>query len=166
MNQEMHDKIKFLESQIASLSQDVKRLKDSQWEPWETKEMLDAEFEVIKKYAKHKGVYASKLPMKYRLDYGVYVGDRLMELVEIKCRKKSIERYPTLCLSLDKVMLGMELSKVAKVPFVLLIQWTDAIGYTENFNDSFAALGGWETKDKETDQEPMFHVPIKNFILI
>jgi len=158
--------IEELVSRVELMESDLARLKNSQWREWESNETLMKEFKAIQVYAKYKGLYGSKLPTKYLIDYGLYSGDRLVELVEVRCRNAKSTDYETAIVALDKVTNGKFLARTAGVPFTLLVQWSDRIGFTQDFTHPECKLGGWVVKEKETDQEPMYHIPMSSFVFL
>lgn len=106
---------------------------------------------------------AFKLPERYELDFALLRDGQLKCFVEVKCRGSAQAAYPTAVVGFRKVYTGQTLAAVAKVPFYLVIRWTDAIGYTSTFNGEIR-LGG--RYDREDDQDPdlWMHVPITQFI--
>ena len=117
---------------------------------------------LIEKAWRCRGV---KLPLKAQLDYLLLRHDRGVAWAEIKVRTNPRGRYPTYMISLSKVMAARELAGASNLPSVLIVQWTDSLGYIrmdtlENFH---IAIGGRTDRNDTQDIEPVVLIPIDDF---
>ena len=74
---------------------------------------------------------AVKLPKAYRVDFALLRNGAVKAWSEIKNRSHPKAQYPTLMLSLGKVMAGLELANRTGVPFLLVVQWADEAGWLQ-----------------------------------
>ena len=85
---------------------------------------------------------------------------------EIKCRDNSSSCYPTLMISLQKIMRGIEISNFTKLPFRLAIQYTDKLMIADvdkNIPIGYK-WGGRTVKTRDpADIEPVIHIPMSHF---
>lgn len=66
-------------------------------------------------------------PRKYTTDARVYRNGKLIFCTEVKCRKNKKSAYPDYIISRDKIVKALEIAKIAGVPFVLTVKFTDGI---------------------------------------
>jgi hypothetical protein len=132
---------------------------------YESQEDLANEKATIDRLAAHWRCVAVKLPIRYELDYGLCRNGDLMAWAEVKCRKVPREKYPTYMVSLGKVLAGLELAERTNLPFLLIVQWTDALGWIQP-SARAVQMGGRRDRADCADVEPVVHIPIKDFKLI
>jgi len=108
---------------------------------------------------------AVKLPRRYEIDYALSRGNRVMAWAEVKCRTNPREQYPTYMVALGKVLTGLNLSQRTNLPFMLVVQWTDSLGWVTPTFDAIH-IGGRHDRGDCEDQEPMVHIPIADFKLL
>jgi len=108
---------------------------------------------------------AVKLPRRYEIDYALSRGNRVMAWAEVKCRTNPREQYPTYMVALGKVLTGLNLSQRTNLPFMLVVQWTDSLGWVTPTFDAIHIGGRHDRGDRE-DEEPMVHIPIADFKLL
>lgn len=105
-------------------------------------------------------------PAAYRIDYALYESSsRKVELVcEVKRRKVSIAKYPTLILSASKIQAGMRFEP--DTPFYVVIGWDDVIGYMRPAKHSAGMslyVAGRTDRGDGYDIEPVYCYPIEMF---
>lgn len=84
-------------------------------------------------------------------------------VVEIKTRRNPKNKYPTYMLSATKWRNGLEVGKIYKVPFVLVVKFTDgvfAIAPSSNYKTS---VGGRYDRGDARDAEECIYIPINKF---
>ena len=108
---------------------------------------------------------AVKLPISYELDYALTRNGTVMAWAEVKCRRVAREHYPTYMVSLRKVLAGLAMAERTNLPFLLLVQWTDALGWVTPAARNIQ-LGGRHDRGDSADVEPVIHVPIAEFKLL
>lgn len=115
---------------------------------------------------KERGIELRKMPISYRLDFAMFRDGKLRGFAEVKTRNNRHDTYPTLMISLGKVMAARQLAEVSETRSVLLVQYLDGI-YWCNFASPFeVAMGGrWDRADDD-DVEPVAHFPIEAFKMV
>ena len=142
---------------------------------YETTADLQGEKNVCEKFCKHFGLTPHKLPMSYELDFMLTKKqpdeiDKAVSFLEYKRRNFAFDEFPTVMLSLKKVMRGHELSKAAGIPSVFLVKFNNALGSCcfSNFinKPEFIEFGGRTKNTRDSgDIEPVVMIPTKMFQL-
>jgi len=115
---------------------------------------------------KERGIDLRKLPISYRLDFAMFRDGKLRGFAEVKTRNNRHDTYPTLMISLGKVMAARQLAEVSETRSVLLVQYLDGI-YWCNFASPFeVAMGGRWDRGDDDDVEPVAHYPIEAFKMV
>lgn len=115
---------------------------------------------------KERGIELRKLPISYRLDFAMFRDGKLRGFAEVKTRNNRHDTYPTLMISLGKVMAARQLAEVSETRSVLLVQYLDGI-YWCNFASPFeVAMGGRWDRGDDDDVEPVAHYPIEAFKMV
>lgn len=130
---------------------------------YETSADIDAETEVALLVAERWKATAHKLKKFYSTDWALIRNEVVMAFIEIKCRNNPRDKYPTLILSLDKVISMKNLASVSGKPVFLVVKYTDAICYTQNLRPESIRLGGRTDRNDAQDIEPVIHIPVRNF---
>lgn len=130
---------------------------------YENGETLAAEEATIRKAAKVWRCEYRKLPRQYRVDWAMVRAGKIAAWVECKFRRNESTRYPTLFLSLGKVMAGLELSRMTGLPFILLVEWTDMVGYLKVQGIGPLRFGGRTDRGDWQDTEPLVDFSIGDF---
>jgi hypothetical protein len=105
-----------------------------------------------------------KLPISYHLDYALCVDRTIKALIEIKCRSHELRRYPTVFISLNKIINGKQLANEIGVRFLFVVQMADGIFYTGVDNNYTIDFSGRtrNTRD-DADVEPVAHFDVRLF---
>jgi len=115
---------------------------------------------------KERGIELRKMPISYRLDFAMFRDGKLRGFAEVKTRNNRHDTYPTLMISLGKVMAARQLAEVSETRSVLLVQYLDGI-YWCNFASPFeVAMGGRWDRGDDDDVEPVAHYPIEAFKMV
>ncbi len=113
-----------------------------------------------------RGIELRKLPISYRLDFAMFRDGKLRGFAEVKTRNNRHDTYPTLMISLGKVMAARQLAEVSETRSVLLVQHLDGL-YWCNFASPFeVAMGGRWDRGDDDDVEPVAHFPIEAFKIV
>lgn len=109
-----------------------------------------------------------KLPISYGVDAMAEREGKLVSWIEFKGRKHKHDEYPTLILSVLKVLSGVRLRKLTGARFMLVIDFQDGLYFVDMssiLDDKLDIRMGGRTKatrDRE-DIEPVVHIPIELF---
>ena len=137
---------------------------------YETKDDLRGEGLTCSSWANSLGLAVNKLPMSYELDFLLTskANGKAVALLEYKRRHSPVDRFPTVMLSLKKVMRGCELSSASGLPSLFLVQFDDGIGsccFTKfSKRPGWIQYGGRTTRTRDAgDIEPVVMIPISEF---
>lgn len=113
------------------------------------------------------GCSVGKLPIRYGIDYAFLRDGALVGFAELKCRTIRRDAFPTMMVSLGKMISAQALHQVTHVPIVLVVEWTDCVGWTEIAGKSACkykvALGGRKDRNDEQDNDVVALIPINEF---
>tara|TARA_Y100001973_G_C5209184_1_gene344073 strand:- start:5810 stop:6355 length:546 start_codon:yes stop_codon:yes gene_type:complete len=103
-----------------------------------------------------------KLPKSYRLDFMAVRGDDACAFVEVKCRRHQSDTYPTVMLSLSKVLQSNALTKATGCPCFFVARFTDGVYYYDLSGKDYKTQWGGRTKSTRDarDIEPIVLIPI------
>ena len=131
---------------------------------YETSEDLLNEKDVIEKFCGNWiNLSFAKLPKQYHLDYCLMMGDSVTGFCEVKVRKNNHNRYSTYILSVAKVSAAKNLQDACGLSSVLIVKWTDKIGYASFKYDWPVFVGGRKDRGDWQDVEPVAHIPLSDF---
>jgi hypothetical protein len=132
---------------------------------YENSATLEAERKAIMRYAKAWGCDVTKLPMKYTVDYAITNESGIFAWAEVKCRNVNVNKYTTLMISAEKIWTGLRMSVISGIPFILIIEWLDALGALEvkKWQALDIRIGGRKDRDDWQDMEPMIFFPTNIF---
>jgi hypothetical protein len=129
---------------------------------YENSESLKAEEQTIRKAAEvWKSTYV-KLPIQYRVDWALLRGG-VVAWCECKRRYNNKDKYPTLMLSLNKIIHGMELARATEKPFLVVVEWNDVVGWHKVEKVHGIGMGGRVDRGDWQDIEPVVHIPVTDF---
>lgn len=104
-----------------------------------------------------------KLPMSYSVDW-MLMRDKPVAFAELKCRKNDSTKYPTLMLSLNKWVKGIQFANQLDVPFLIICRWTDGLFFHEAGSvDVTYGIGGRTDRGDSQDTEPVVYIPVTSF---
>lgn len=109
-----------------------------------------------------------KLPRRYEIDFLADRDDQAVAFVELKCRTNPKDQYADYMLSLGKWLAGLNLTRCTGLPFLLVVQWTDCLGYLTQEESSRYKIGtgGRYDRNDPQDIEPCIYIPVNEFKLI
>ena len=124
---------------------------------------LAAEEATIRRVADRWGVTFQKLPIQYRVDWALIRDGKVACWCECKRRHNNKGKYPSLMLSLSKVTHGLELARQTGLPFLVVVEWDDALAYWKADRISGVRLGGRVDRGDWQDVEPVVDIGIELF---
>lgn len=131
---------------------------------YETKETLSEELEVMEVFADKFNLEFRKMPIQYRLDFALMRKGQsnIFGMAEIRCRSGTW--YPTLLVSLQKLMHMDEYSKFG-IRCVLVLKIEGNVYYWPygNFSEYDIGWGGRNIPRDDQDSEPVVHIPRSAF---
>ena len=131
---------------------------------YETKEDLAREEKVAILFAGDSGAKAIKLPDRYYIDWMMMRHGHTSAFAECKVRNNARLQYDDYMLSLDKWLHGYQLSLIANVPFLVVVQWTDGtFWYRQGASSVRFGYGGRKDRGDPQDMEPMVFIPARRF---
>lgn len=135
---------------------------------YEDEASLKCEADTIFEVNKAWNTELIKLPIKNKIDCLMKrKSDGLPRaFVELKRRTCNRHKYPTYMISLDKWNTGLSFEMTTKLPFILVVDWLDEIGYLkchEAVNEITVNMGGRTDRGDAQDIEPVVHIPIYLF---
>lgn len=126
---------------------------------YETADDLRNERVVADALAEH-GYEVIKLPIQYRLDWLLRRNQQPVGFAEVKARKCNLNTYPTVMISLSKVIHAQMLTQATGLPCYLILFYRDCIARL-NFSDDFAVNpGGRADRDDPQDQDVCAYYPV------
>lgn len=126
---------------------------------YETADDLRNERVVADALAEH-GYEVIKLPIQYRLDWLLRQNNQPIGFAEVKARKCNLNTYPTVMISLSKVIHAQMLTQATGLPCYLILFYRDCIARL-NFSDDFAVNpGGRADRDDPQDQDVCAYYPV------
>jgi hypothetical protein len=126
---------------------------------YETADDLRNERVVADALAEH-GYEVIKLPIQYRLDWLLRRNNQPIGFAEVKARRCNLNTYPTVMISLSKVIHAQMLTQATGLPCYLILFYRDCIARL-NFSDDFAVNpGGRADRDDPQDQDVCAYYPV------
>lgn len=132
---------------------------------YETSSDVKHECEVALKVATDWGIQVVKLKPKYPCDWAFVWNGEVTGYMEIKCRTHVYGAYPTYLISAEKIRYALTVWREFEIPVVLVVAWTDFIGYIKvrpPWNYKIRVAGRTDRED-EQDVEPCFFIPCADF---
>lgn len=90
-------------------------------------------------------------------------GGRLAALVEIKTRRNASTKYPTYMLSAHKWRNALQAANEYRVPFMLVVEFTDGIYAAKIRSDYNIQKGGRYDRGDSMDVEDCVYIPMADF---
>lgn len=130
---------------------------------YENSDSLKAEEQTIRRVAEVWKTTYVKLPMQYRVDWALMRDKDIVCWCECKRRYNNKDKYPTLMLSLNKIIHGMELARVTEKPFLVVVEWNDMVGWHKVEKVHDIRMGGRVDRGDWQDVEPVVDIPTSEF---
>lgn len=134
---------------------------------YETQQDINNETSVAQILESAWNVSLVKLPIAYKVDYGVMSKGKFAGWVEIKCRNVVRVLYPDIILSVNKWLDGKRLANDTDTKFLLVVKFQDCICYSDETNKAReVGFGGRTDRGDSQDMEPVIRIPITDFLLL
>jgi hypothetical protein len=135
-------------------------------EQYESKSDLRKEQLVAAEFEARRGVKLRKMPISYRTDFLVIKGGKAVGVLEVKARGIASTDYPTIIVSLGKMMNGIRFHQLG-LPYVIAFAMHDGIYYYAYDEDHSLGMMNIEyggrtlnTRDQD-DIEPVCHIKVE-----
>ena len=99
------------------------------------------------------GVEVYKLPVQYRLDWLLRRDGQPIGFAEVKARKCDMKTYPTVMISLSKVIHARMLTDVTDLPCYLILLYRDGLARLNFASDFTVGPGGRSDRNDPNDQD-------------
>ena len=134
---------------------------------YETQDDLSREGAFSRKVSEKFNCTFRKMPLRYGLDYAAMRDGVIVAFIEIKVRTNPVDQYQTYMVALSKWSAARELRAVTGLPSFLMVQWSDAWGYTplSGTIDSLT-FGGRKDRSDWQDMEPVTLIGMDRFRII
>ena len=110
---------------------------------------------------------STKLQVRDAFDYAATRGKNITAFVEVKTRTNPMHKYPTYMISMTKVMNANAVFMSTGTPSLLVVKWTDCMGWVQlNQNKFTLEIGGRRDRHDAQDIEPVCHISIDLFKVI
>jgi len=133
---------------------------------YESARDLANERRVAERLKAQRNLDVQKMPISYRLDYALMRDGKVVGFAEIKSRRNEMARYPTLMISLGKVMAAFQLTAATKLPCYLIAEFTDCIAVVNFREQHELGIGGRIDRNDAADVEPCAYYPIARFAIL
>ena len=112
------------------------------------------------------GVEVCKLPVQYRLDWLLRRDGQPIGFAEVKARKCDLNTYPSVMISLSKVMHAKMLSEATGLPCHLILLYRDALAKLDFASDFTVNPGGRSDRGDPQDQDVCAYYPVERLTVI
>jgi len=132
---------------------------------YETERDIQNERLVADALAEH-GYEVYKLPIQYRLDWLLRFNGNPIAFAEVKTRNCEMNTYPTVMISLSKVIHARMLAEATNLPCYLILFYRDCIARV-NFDDTFTVNpGGRSDRNDPQDLDVCAYYPVERLTVI
>ena len=112
------------------------------------------------------GVEVYKLPVQYRLDWLLRRDNQPIGFAEVKARRCDLNTYPSVMISLSKVMHAKMLSEATGLPCHLILLYRDALAKLDFAADFTVSPGGRSDRNDPQDHDVCAYYPIERLTVI
>lgn len=133
---------------------------------YESEYDLEEEIKIISIVSRKFKCSFSKLPLRYSLDYAIVRDGNVVAFCEMKSRTNNMGKYDTYILSLGKVISARSMYQNTNLPCLLIVKWSDAIGYIDLMSEFSLKIGGRSDRSDWQDNEPVAHFKTSSFRMI
>lgn len=121
---------------------------------------------IVEDALRNLGIEAHKLPVSYRLDWLLTKDGVARGFAELKARRCNMKDYPSVMISLSKVMAADQLTQTTGLPCYLILLYRDALARVEFHEDFTVGMGGRTDRDDPADYEVCAFFPIERLSVI
>ena len=125
---------------------------------YESKRDLDNE-RLVADALENIGVEVYKLPVQYRLDWLLRRDGQPIGFAEVKARKCDMKTYPTVMISLSKVIHARMLTDVTDLPCYLILLYRDGLARLNFASDFTVGPGGRSDRGDPEDHDVCAYYP-------
>ena len=138
---------------------------------YENADSLKDEARIIAYACERWGYESKKMPKAYRADYAIFKDGLLHGIAEVKRRRYDRFAFETFFISAGKFQACLEMGYMYNVAFLIFVQWNDVLAYwlwkpPNMYMQYQVRWGGRKDRNDAQDQEPMVHIPVKEFIVL
>ena len=127
----------------------------------ESEQDIENEKRIVEAFAKHCNGEAKYMPKAYTFDAMIVRGEKCA-FVDARRRKNEMNRYPTLCLSLQKFISLKAYAAFATTFY--LVEWDDGMAFYEINEDINLPISYMSRNSgNPSDNEPVVQIPIADF---
>lgn len=134
--------------------------------PYETDQDRVEEDAIAKMVCEAWSCAVVKLPRAYNLDRAILRDREVMAWAEIKRRKRTLEQYPSVFLSMQKVFAAHNFHLVTGKPCLFIIKFDDCLAYADMLPKRKIEFRGRVDRGDWQDQEAAAVIPTREFKLI
>lgn len=132
---------------------------------YETERDIANERLVADALAEH-GYEVYKLPVQYRLDWLLRRDGQPIGFAEVKARKCDLNTYPSVMISLSKVIHAKMLSEATGLPCHLILLYRDALAKLDFASDFTVNPGGRSDRNDPQDHDVCAYYPVERLTVI
>ncbi len=125
---------------------------------YESKRDLDNE-RLVADALENIGVEVYKLPVQYRVDWLLRRDGQPIGFAEVKARKCDMKTYPTVMISLSKVIHARMLTDVTDLPCYLILLYRDGLARLNFASDFTVGPGGRSDRGDPEDHDVCAYYP-------
>ena len=112
------------------------------------------------------GVEVYKLPVQYRLDWLLRRDGQPIGFAEVKARNCDLNTYPSVMISLSKVIHAKMLSEATGLPCHLILLYREALAKLDFASDFTVNPGGRSDRGDPQDQDVCAYYPVERLTVI
>jgi len=112
------------------------------------------------------GVEVYKLPVQYRLDWLLRRDGQPIGFAEVKARRCDLNTYPSVMISLSKVMHAKMLTEATGLPCHLILLYRDALAKLDFASGFTVSPGGRSDRNDPQDLDVCAYYPIERLNVI
>ena len=121
---------------------------------------------IVEDALRNLGIETRKLPVQYRLDWLLMQGGRSIGFAEVKARKCDLNSYPSVMISLSKVIHANMLTETTGLPCHLIVLYRDALAKLDFASGFTVGPGGRSDRGDPQDQDVCAYYPIDRLVKI
>lgn len=112
------------------------------------------------------GYGLEKLPIQYRLDFAIFKDGDCLGFAEVKTRTFEMNKYPTVMISLSKVVAAKAITETTGLPCYLIVKYTDVIARLDFASSHQLRMGGRADRGDPQDRDICAFYPITRFTVV
>jgi len=121
---------------------------------------------IVSDALRNLGIEVYKLPVQYRLDWLLRRDGQPIGFAEVKARRCDLNTYPSVMISLSKVMHANMLTEATGLPCHLILLYRDALAKLDFASGFTVGPGGRSDRGDPQDQDVCAYYPIDRLVKI